>query len=158
MDNNEYLFFEKPAAPVMRRTLVAMRDALASLGRVCTPISKIDHDFERGYGFELEHPAAQGPICVEFMLTDGDERGYGRADDKPECGLLLSALAPDGIFLGDWCPFNYSEQVGTSDPEELVSRVALLEPTSLAAAIDARLSSWADAQLETSEAGEAPRA
>lgn len=155
MDNNEYLVFESAVAPAMTRAIAAIRAELVANGHVCSDLSQVDHDFERGFGFELEHPASQIPISVEFMLTDGDERGFGRSDGKPECGLLLSVIGPDGVFLGDWCPFNYSDGVGTCDPDEAVRRVELLEPSSVAASIHGRIADWAESQLE---ACEAPRA
>lgn len=148
MDDKQYKVFEDAATPSMLRAMVAVRSELAGLGHAVYEPSLVDHDFERGVGFELKHPEAQDLFSVEFILTDGDERGFGRAEGRPECGLLLSVIAQDGVFLGDWCPFNYSDQVGASDPGEVVRRVGLLDPRSTAISIHQRIASWVEGQRE----------
>lgn len=152
MDDKEYRVFEAVATPAMLRAMEAVRAELVGLGHVTDQPALVDHDVERGIGLASKHPDRELPFSVELVLADGDERGFGRKGGMPECGLLLSVIGPEGESLGEWCPFNFTSQVGTSDPDELVRRLDLLEPSILARAIHSRLSSWAEGHTEGVEA------
>lgn len=144
MTNDQYTTFEAVAKPAMQRAMAALHAELQQLGLACDSPVDIDHDIERGVGFDIHHPAAETPIGLELMLTDGDERAFTSEPREPECGLLLSVIGPGGVFLGDWCPYNYSNEVGTTDPQEIVRRVRLMTPVDLATSIQERILAWAE--------------
>jgi hypothetical protein len=135
-------------ARAMRRAMTALHAELKRLGLRCGPPADIDYDIERGIGLEIHYPGAETPIGVEMLLTDGDERAFTAEPRQPACGLLLSVIGPGGIFLGEWSPYNYTSEVGTSDPQERVRRVGLMVPAELAAGINGRIVDWATTQTE----------
>lgn len=148
MNNEQYKTFEDAAKPAMQRAMVSLYGELKRLGLPCAEPTDIDHDIERGIGFEIHHPDAEAPIGVEMVLTDGDERAFTAEPRQPACGLLLSVIGPGGIFLGEWSPYNYTSDVGTSDPQEIVRRVGLMVPEELAAGIHGRIVDWTRSQTE----------
>jgi hypothetical protein len=150
--NDQYTIFEAVAKPAMNQVMVALHAELQRLGHECDTPIEIDHDIERGVGFDIQHPAAESPIGVELMLTDGDERAFTSERREPECGLLLSVIGPDGVFLGDWGAFNYSDEVGTTDPQEIVRRVELMTPVDLAWSIHERILAWAERESDCAAA------
>ncbi|CAN7769871.1 hypothetical protein LJR290_007468 [Variovorax sp. LjRoot290] len=152
MTNDQYTVFEAAAKPSMQQAMAAIYAELQRLGVECDTPSDIDHDVERGIGIEIHHPGAECAIGVEFMLTDGDARAFTAEQREPECGLLLSVIGPGGVFLGDWSPYNYSDEVGTTDPEEIVRRVGLMTPVDLARSIHERILDWAARESDRAEA------
>jgi hypothetical protein len=156
MNDDQYQIFEEAAKPAMQRAMLALHTELKRLGLRCSAPSDIDHDIERGIGLEIHYPGVETPIGVEMLLTDGDERAFTREPREPACGLLLSVIGPEGLFLGEWSPYNYSDAVGTSDPSEIVRRVGMMVPTELAEGIHGRIVDWSASEAETEAA--APRA
>jgi len=133
----------------MQCAMAAIYAELKRLGVDCDQPSLVDHDNERGIGLEIHHPGAETPIGVEMLLTDGDVRAFTAEPRQPACGLLLSVIGPGGIFLGEWSPYNYTSEVGASDPQEIVRRVGLMVPEELAAAIHGRIVAWSNSQVES---------
>lgn len=152
MKNDQYTTFEDVAKPAMQRVMTALKAELQLLGFECDDPIDIDHDVERGVGVDIHHPAADTPIGLELMLTDGDERDFTSDPEHPKCGLMLSVVGPGGAFLGEWCPNNYSDDVGTTDPREIVRLVDLIFPVHLARSIQERIAAWAERQSEIATA------
>ena len=127
--------------------MAALHAELTRLGFRCDSPVEIDHDVERGIGFEIHH-GDETPIGVDMLLTDGDERGFNTDPRRPSCGLLLSVIGPGGISLGEWSPYNHTSAVGTTEPQEIERRVGLLVPRELAAGIHGRIVDWTNSPAE----------
>lgn len=148
MNNDQYKIFEDAAKPAMQRAMEALFAELKRLGLRCDEPADVDHDIERGIGIEIHHPGAEAAIGVEMLLTDGDERAFTSEPRQPACGLLLNVIGPGGVFLGEWGPYNYTSDVGATDPQEIVRRVGMMVPEELAAGIHGRIVDWTNSQTE----------
>lgn len=149
MNNDQYNTFEVAAKPAIERAMKLLNAELTARGLRCGRIGDIDHDVERGIGFTVQYADLDGAVHLEMLLTDGDERAFTKEPREPACGLLLSAIGPDGTFLGEWSPYNYTPDVGTTDPEEIVRRVGLMDPPHLAECIHGRIADWTNSPVET---------
>ena len=153
MNSNQYKIFEVAARPAIESAMEALNAQLKARGFRCGRVVEIDHDTERGMGFSVHYDDLDGAVHLEMLLTDGDERAFTKELREPACGLLLSVIGPDGTFLGEWSPYNYTPDVGTTDPQEVVRRVGLMSPQHLAESIHGRIADWTNSQV----AAEAPR-
>ncbi|KWT69525.1 MULTISPECIES: hypothetical protein [unclassified Variovorax] len=148
MTNDHYKTFEDAAKPAIESAMEALNAQLKARGLRCGRVVEIEHDVERGIGFSVHYADLDGAVHVEMLLTDGDERALTRLSCEPACGLLLSVIGPDGTFLGEWSPYNYTPDVGTTDPKEIVRRVGLLSPPDLAESIHGRIADWTNSRVE----------
>lgn len=146
MNNKQYIRFELPFLPPATAKLQAIKQILHDVYRIeTTPVDTVDHDGERGLGMGL---VSQGEgaheAFIEMMLADGDDRGYDG------CGVLLSC-SPRGSGLV-YAPYSWTDQVGTTDPQEIARRVQDLDVVSVSNAI---VREWTDLGLITAVAGQA---
>lgn len=148
MTNDEYRIFEDAAKPAMERAIESLHAHLKDRGLRCGRVVELDYDVERGIGFSVYYPDLEGSVGVEMLLTDGDERAFIQEPREPACGLLLSVIGPEGTFLGEWSPYNYTPDVGTNDPMEIVRRVGLLSAPDLAESIHGRIADWTNSRVE----------
>lgn len=154
MTNDQYKIFEVAAKPAIESAMESLNAQLKARGLRCGRVVELEHDVERGAGFSVYYPDLDGAVHVEMLLTDGDELAFTKESREPACGLLLSVIGPDGTFLGDWSPYNYTSDVGTTDPQEIVRRVGLMSVPDLAESIHGRIADWTNSRVEA----EAPRA
>jgi len=118
MTNEEYLPFEVAFQATARPLLEALRQKLTEQGAgPFTEIDVVDKDVSRGLGFD---PAGGGSPdeftpFVELMLEDGGEHGYEGVGLVMNCSIYFSGQV--------WAPFNYTESVGMSTPEQVVERI-----------------------------------
>ena len=126
MDNDTYskffAVFEAVAKPILEE---ARKQVQREYGILCESVEVIDHDVERGLGFIAKSTTEANTdlVFVELMLTDGDERGYYAGADVPTVGLMMTVTEADGTELAQIAPYNFTKQVGTSDPAELARRL-----------------------------------
>ena len=153
MTNDQYKIFEVAARPAIEGAMESLSAQLKARGLRCGRVVELEHDVERGVGFSINYADLDGAVHVEMLLTDGDARAFTREPREPACGLLLSVIGPDGTFLGEWSPYNYTSDVGTTDPREIVRRVGLMSPPALAESIHGRIADWANSRVEA----ESPR-
>lgn len=148
MTNDQYKMFEVAAKPAIESAMKLLNAELTARSLRCGRVVEVDHDTERGVGFSVHYAELDGAVHLEMLLTDGDERAFTKEPREPACGLLLSVIGPDGTFLGEWSPYNYTPDVGTTDPQEIVRRVGLMVPEELAAGIHGRIVDWTRSQTE----------
>lgn len=148
MTNDQYKNFEDAAKPAIESAMKLLNAELTARGLRCGRVVEIDHDVERGVGFSVHYADLDGAVHLEMLVTDGDERAFTREPREPACGLLLSVIGPDGTFLGEWSPYNYTPDVGTTDPQEIVRRVGLMDPRHLAECIHGRIADWTNSRVE----------
>ncbi|OUM04472.1 hypothetical protein [Variovorax sp. JS1663] len=148
MNSDQYKIFEVAAKPAIESAMESLNAQLKVRGLRCGRLVEIDHDVERGVGFSVHYGDLDGAVNVEMLLTDGDERAFTKEPREPACGLLLSVIGPDGTFLGEWAPYNYTPDVGTADPQEIVRRVGLMSPPDLAESIHGRIADWTNSRVE----------
>lgn len=166
MNDDQYLAFEKVAQPAMRELMEAVRAKLAELGIACSPVWDYDLDEERGLALDITHFNLETSIGLQLMLTDGDVHGFEDGDEgfdgdgeaisrKPACGLMLELIGPGGLVGGSWSQHNYSPNVGTGNPQEIVNRVRAFDAGELAGSVIGRCEAMA--QHLKSQAGDRPR-
>jgi hypothetical protein len=138
MDNKQYSAVEVQIEPRMKEVMEALRQHLMKAGFEATPVDNIDHDLERGYGFEVVIDAAQNErVYVDTVLTDGEVRGFEAMEtgNAPAFGLLLQIMTSDAKVLHSFAPYNFSPLVGTNSVEELQARLLLFESQASAIAL-----------------------
>lgn len=148
MDNNQYSSVEVQIEPRMKEVMEALWQHLMKSGFEATPVDNVDHDLERGYGFEVVIDAAKNErVYVDLMLTDGDVRGFEAMETgkAPAFGLLLQVMTSDARVLYSFAPFNFSPLVGTNSVEELQARLLLIgfQASAITLALEVRRSELA---------------
>ena len=127
MTDSQYLAFEVAFREAALPRLQALRALLLDNGAAdLSEIEGIDHDVSRGLGFVSQGNPHR---FVELMLEDGGEHGFEGVSVVMNCSISLSGQI--------WAPFNFTEEVGISDPSGIEQRMALLEVSSVADAIRA---------------------
>lgn len=148
MDSDTYdkhwAVFEAAARPLLQ----SARASVQACGITCETVDVVDRDVDRGLGFiaQLQATPAQGDnnVFVELMLVDGDEAGFGPgADDEPQVNVSLLISDASGKEYKAVIPYNFTAEVGTADPVEIVARVqACVEPLELASHV---INAWEQA-------------
>ncbi|TAL65792.1 MAG: hypothetical protein EPN79_11475 [Burkholderiaceae bacterium] len=163
MNNEKYEKFERVAVPAMKIAMIGVYKELRRLGiegEDIEDVEQLDLDVERGVCILIHRAGAETPFAIELLLTDGDERGFTALEEKegdehkPACGLLMTVTGPGGSFLGQWSPYNFTGQVGTCMPEEIVRRVHLMDHAAIATSVRDKIFQWEAEQAQ----GRAPRA
>lgn len=134
MKPKQYMAFEIRFLPPATAKLKAIRQILNDVYRVkTTKIDIVDHDDERGIGFGLKSSGDETDSAnafeaqVELILKDGDEHGYAG------CGVMMTCSSYGSGIV--YAPYNYTEQVGTTDPREIARRVLDLDVVAASASI-----------------------
>jgi hypothetical protein len=116
MNNAEYEKYEAVFRPLAIEIMTQIRAMLTANGFNFHPVEVVDHDVDRGIWFV--ETGAQPPRAVQLMLIDGEELGFEGVGLKLDCSDKSSGVI--------WKPYNFTEQVGTTDLAELKCRLLSL--------------------------------
>ena len=113
MNNEQYTGFETAFTGPATKLLEQLRAALVGRGYgPFTEIEKTDHDVDRGLEFRsIDDPS----VYVELRLTDGESYGFDGVGLIMECSTYICGQV--------WAPGNFTEDVGITSNEDLVSRL-----------------------------------
>jgi hypothetical protein len=134
MKDKEYMRYKIRFLPPATAKLKAIKQILYDVYRVkTTRLDIVDHDDERGIGFGLKSSGDETESAnafeaqVELLLKDGDVHGYAG------CGVMMTCSSYGSGIV--YAPYNYTEQVGTTDPREIVRRILDLDVVAASASI-----------------------
>lgn len=134
MKDKEYMRYEIRFLPPATAKLKAIKQILYDVYRVkTTRLDIVDHDDERGIGFGLKSSGDETESAnafeaqVELLLKDGDVHGYAG------CGVMMTCSSYGSGIV--YAPYNYTEQVGTTDPREIARRILDLDVVAASASI-----------------------
>ena len=147
MDDVLYSRFEAVAKPYANEFLRKLLPELKKRGYQAVvsgsdkdPINVIDRDVERGWGLEISFGkhTDEERVFLDVMITDGDERGF----EKPnQAGVLLEGIAMGGDVVLSHTPYNFTREIGVSEPWEIAERVRQLPSAS---DVVTSLTAWID--------------
>lgn len=134
MKDKEYMRYKIRFLPPATAKLKAIKQILYDVYRVkTTRLDIVDHDDERGIGFGLKSSGDETESAnafeaqVELLLKDGDVHGYAG------CGVMMTCSSYGSGIV--YAPYNYTEQVGTTDPREIARRILDLDVVAASASI-----------------------
>lgn len=129
MELNQYKQIWQKAHPAMLAMMTKLH-ALLAAGLPSTYTLTAPAGDEGGDEWKVSLDIKQGDVVVlglDFTLVDG-----GMAEDSEGVGVSLSITGYGGLAMGGYFPENYTDDVWTTDADEVLDRINNLPEDSLA--------------------------